>query len=192
METLSKSTAEAIVKWYDEIGQSNWGTWGNYPKLPVGASFHSFDTCHLRIKLDSPMKFGNQTFKFIADSRKVPGVGNSGVVSIYELRNFILSDEEKREKRLESMRNQWNRANDIKIENDKFNALSTSDKSTIEALKSEYAQILGTPNSKKRRAELDSELAKYPKFTEILPHMKWMNEALEYPTADAYANAMVA
>lgn len=81
---LSISDVKAILNWYALEGTSNWGTWGNYPKLPIGASYNSFDTCHLRITLNGTATFKGEEFNCISDGRRVPGK-NLEVITINTL-----------------------------------------------------------------------------------------------------------
>jgi hypothetical protein len=76
MKTLTKEEALALVKWYETVGVLNWGVWSDYPRLTVGASYHSFDTCHCRIKFDEDIMIDGDEYQGIADSRFVPGNGN--------------------------------------------------------------------------------------------------------------------
>jgi len=73
-----------ILNWYALEGQFNWGTWDNYPNLPIGASYKSFDTCHLRIILKGIATFKGKTFNCIADGHNVPGI-NLEVITINTL-----------------------------------------------------------------------------------------------------------
>lgn len=68
-----------ILNWYALEGQGNWGTWGKYPSLPVGASYHSFDTCHLRLTFDKLVSFGGNEFNCVTNGRKVPGNGLASI-----------------------------------------------------------------------------------------------------------------
>lgn len=81
---LTLENVTDILNWYALEGSVNWGTWGNYPNLPVSASYHSFDTCHLRIKLEKMVSFKGHVFNCIADGRRVPG-SNLKTISIYAL-----------------------------------------------------------------------------------------------------------
>ena len=81
---LTIANVTEILNWYVLEGQSNWGTWGNYPNLPIGASYNSFDICHLRITLKGTATFKGETFNCIADGRKVPG-SNLEVITINTL-----------------------------------------------------------------------------------------------------------
>lgn len=70
---LTIANVTSILNWYALECSENWGTWGRYPSLPVGASYDSFDTCHLRITFTSNVSFNGESFNCIADRRHVPG-----------------------------------------------------------------------------------------------------------------------
>ena len=78
MTTLTETQATAIINWYDTIGTRNWGTWGNYPSIGVGASYHSFENCPCRIKFDTLIEIDGHAYQGIADVRNqlVPGAGD--------------------------------------------------------------------------------------------------------------------
>lgn len=81
---LTTANVTNILNWYALEGQGNWGTWGKYPSLPVGANYHSFDTCHLCLTFDKMVTFGGNEFNCITDGRNAPGK-NLITISISEL-----------------------------------------------------------------------------------------------------------
>jgi hypothetical protein len=189
MKTLSKEHAKAILNWYDSEGKQNWGTWSNYPVLPVGASYSSFDTCHLRILFDEKLQLETgEIFNCIADSRREPGKNVKGIVDIYDLRNYIIPPDELKKKQYTE---QWKRADQIREENETFNALPKETKDLIQNLLIELDAIKGEPSSRKRRSEIERELQKYPR-----PHFlensweQWIKEAWNFSLDEYIAHKM--
>jgi hypothetical protein len=86
---LSLENAKDILNWYAIEGQSNWGVWGNYPSVPVGASYDSFENCRLRILFDNDVEFEGTVFNCIATSRFVPGKKVNNVISPAFLRDLV-------------------------------------------------------------------------------------------------------
>lgn len=67
--TLTKEQGIAIINWYETVGQSNWGVWGNYPSLPVGASYLSYDTVACQINLDQKIEIDGDKYNCITTGR---------------------------------------------------------------------------------------------------------------------------
>lgn len=89
MKELTQKNVEDIINWYYDTGVGNWGTWKDYPTLPVAATYHSFDTCHFRAVLSEKVSFDGSTFNCITDSRKVPGEGLTPI-SIHALKRALI------------------------------------------------------------------------------------------------------
>ncbi len=98
--TLSKENAIAIIRWYESKSE-NWGSWGNYPTLPVGASYLQYEDCECIIKLDCRVSLAdgeNENFKYITSGsgRNTPGVKEADdYISFYSLKNWCLPEEAK-------------------------------------------------------------------------------------------------
>lgn len=84
MKKLELKHLELIIDWMNEEGIHNWGSWGHYPALPIGASYHSFDTCQVRIKLDEVIELPNgELCDMIIKGRPVGKCSNP--ISIFEI-----------------------------------------------------------------------------------------------------------
>lgn len=99
--TLSKEQAIAIVRW-NEAKSENWGCWGNYPSLPVGASYLQYDNTKCVIKLSGRLTLNdgeNENFKYITSGGgNTPGVKNGeDYISFYSLKSWCLPEEVKSE-----------------------------------------------------------------------------------------------
>lgn len=66
---LTREQAINLLAWYQTEGASNFGTWSNYPNLPVGAQYLSYDVCRVHVQLDSPIEVKGNTYNCIATSR---------------------------------------------------------------------------------------------------------------------------
>lgn len=192
MRVFTKEHAKLVLDWYDKEGQCNWGGWGHYPKLPSSARYHSFEDCHLRILFDDDLQLENaeedETFNCISDSRRVPGKQVHDVVSIYQLRDYILSDEEKLLKRIEGWKSDWKRTNDLKIQQEQYEKQSDDIKNIIAELQKEHTNILGTVGSKAKRKEIELELSKYIMPFEVQSWTIWITKAWEFNNEEEYVN----
>jgi len=86
MTQLTIKNATDILNWYALEGSSNWGVWGNYPTLPVGASYHSFDNCHLRLLLSQDVEFGGEVFNCIIAGGRPSGSKVREVITLTKLK----------------------------------------------------------------------------------------------------------
>lgn len=73
MKTLTKENAQALITWFENEGQSNWGTWGNYPTLPVGATYLQYDTNACQINFDQTVEINGGAINCISVSRHTVG-----------------------------------------------------------------------------------------------------------------------
>jgi len=67
---LSKEQGIAIIRWYDSKSE-NWGSWGNYPVLGLGASYLQYDTNPCQINLDIPVMINGEKYNCISCGRSV-------------------------------------------------------------------------------------------------------------------------
>lgn len=86
--SLSKELATEIINWYNQNGNTNWGDWSNYPKLPVGAKYLQYDDNPCVIKLDQPLSIAGTEFlgfKYIATNWRCPGAKNAEDVITFDV-----------------------------------------------------------------------------------------------------------
>lgn len=188
MKTLSKEAAKNILDWYNTTGKSNWGTWGNYPKLNVGASYHSFDVCHCRILLDETVQLDDEdktTFNCISDGRRVPGAKVKNYIDFSDLADYLKTPEEKNNELFEGYGRDYDRAKEKQKEEIEYNAQSHEDKLIVETLLNEIQLNRNKPNSGKRRNEIQIELRKY-KQPAFIQENHWMRKAWAFETKEAY------
>jgi hypothetical protein len=196
MKQLTKEAAKNILSWYDSIGANNWGVWHSYPAIGTGASYSSFDNCHLRIMLDEIMQMdgSEDTFNCISDSRRVPGKKVKGIASIYDLREYILTADEKNEKLKDGWVSDWNRAKKMQADQLAYEGQNDEDKAAIAEINGKIAAIAGTPNSKKPKMELEKLLLVYK--TPAIPFGgwagHWMEKAASFATPEEYIAYMSA
>ena len=105
---LSKEQAIGIINWYDSKNP-NWGSWGNYPTLPVGASYLQYDIVDCVIKLKEPLSLNdgeNECFKFITSGHyNTPGVKKgSDYITFYDLKAWAMPEVVKAEYELQSLK----------------------------------------------------------------------------------------
>lgn len=185
MKILTKTGAANLIKWYDEYGVNNWGGWTNYPDLPTGASYHSFDNCQCRIKLDELLTLeSGEEFDVIADGRRIPGKYKASI-SIYELRDYIKTDEEKITEKIEGWGRDYERAVEQKNEEKKWLTLSDADKLWVQKLDESFLKIAGKPKSKFFRKIYEQECFKFPAKI-ILDENHWMSVAANFKTKEDY------
>lgn len=60
-----------LIVWFKTEGQGNWGGWGNYPDLPVSASYLQYDSNQCQVNLTPGIEIGNELFNCISNSRPV-------------------------------------------------------------------------------------------------------------------------
>jgi hypothetical protein len=94
MTNLNRNEAIAILVWFAKFGNTNWGTWGKYPKLPVGASYLSYDTNPCQINLSSPVTIDGENYNCITKGRPV-GAKWSNAISFFDLQEkYNITDSE--------------------------------------------------------------------------------------------------
>lgn len=71
MKTLTKQNAVDILVWYFTEGQGNWGGWGKYPSLPVGASYQQYESNPVQINFTEIVSIGEANFNCISKKRSV-------------------------------------------------------------------------------------------------------------------------
>jgi hypothetical protein len=190
MKQLTKEAAKNILSWYDSIGANNWGGWHSYPSIGTDASYASFEDCHLRIMLDETMQMdgADDNFNCISDSRRVPGKKVKGIASIQDLRDYVLTADEKNEKLKEAWVSDWSRAKKMQADQLAFEGQSDEEKSVIADINGKIAAIAGTPNSKKPKIELEKLLLPYKlpaiPFAGWAGH--WMEKAASFATSEEY------
>ncbi len=92
MTNLSIQNVKDILNWYALEGSYNWGIWGNYPTLPTGASYHSYDNCHLRLLLDQDVEFGGEVFNCIIDGGRPSGNNVREITTLSALKGICESN----------------------------------------------------------------------------------------------------
>jgi hypothetical protein len=188
MKVLSKENAKKIIDWYDLEGMHNWGGWGRYPDISIRASYNSFEDCHCRITFAEiiTLEDESENFDTIADSRINPGE-NRGYILISELREYILTDNERMEALKTGWRNEWNRAKTLQTTQAAYEAQPADVKRKIESLQNNIRAIFGQPGSRKLRKETELLLSQYILPIEYL-HSDWIIQALNYDTVEDYLN----
>lgn len=185
MKNFTKEHATDLLNWFEKEGQDNWGTWGNYPQLPAGASYASFDDCHCRVMLDEVLMLEDGTkFNCIATGRRIPGK-NKGAIHFSDLKGIIKGVEMVR---YEGYQHDWERAQVLKAQQIAYEAQSESDKQIIFTLNAEFLALKGTANSRKRTGELTVELLKFVQPVVLQPWSSWILEAQKFDSAIAYAD----
>lgn len=182
---LSRENAKSLVNWYNTEGQSNWGVWGNYPSLPVGASYNSFDTCLCRILFDKDVfvEGSDEVFNCIATSRKVPGSKVKNSIGFETLLELSKSDEEKFLTTVNGWRSDYKRAKEVFQMLQAYNNQPNEIKERIKFLHARLLEINGKPNSKAERMEIDKELSNYIPLT-TLSDDHWMLKAIKFVEED--------
>lgn len=84
---LTRQEVLSILVWRATDGRGNWGGWGKYPRLQVGASYLQYDTNPCQINLSKNIYVCGDTYNCITDGTPV---GSKWIYSISfgRLQNF--------------------------------------------------------------------------------------------------------
>lgn len=106
MIPLNRQHALALLVWRATEGSRNWGGWGEYPDLPVDASYLSYDTNPCQINLAKPVTVEGRDYNCITSGRPV-GKKWSRPISFERLKEvFSITDEEISNKIAENEKNE--------------------------------------------------------------------------------------
>lgn len=113
--SLTKEAAIEVIKWYNENGTANWGSWSNYPKLPVGAEYLQYDHNACVIKLDHPLSIPGTEhlgFKYIATNWRCQGAKKANdvitfaVLEAWCMPEAVAARNDQRNKAIKAMRDE--------------------------------------------------------------------------------------
>jgi len=90
MKNLSKQNAIDLINWFETTGQKNWGVWGNYPSLPVGASYLSYDTNPCQINLSETISINGEEYNCISNNRHTVGKKWNKTISFEDLKDWAI------------------------------------------------------------------------------------------------------
>lgn len=94
MTNLNRNQVLALLVWKATIGTGNWGGWGKYPSLPVGASYRQYATNQCQINLDKAVMVDGKGYNCITNGRPV-GAKWDRPIGFGDLQAaFAISDEE--------------------------------------------------------------------------------------------------
>lgn len=176
-----------LYNWIKSHEDSNWGSWGNYPKVPGHPKFLQYDNAPVVVKFDQTVEFYNyrtgQTMhtRYISASRRCPGGGSDFVLA-----SQIAPEDVVKDSKYQGAIHDYNRAKLAQATKTIWDSSREYERAQVNGIHEELESIKGTPNSKDRRNELEAKLLKLIRKPRLMT--SWMLEALEFDSADDYAN----
>ena len=191
MKTLSKEQARSLFNWIEQNQLSNWGVWGNYPDLPVSASYNQYDNAQLVIKLHQPLLIDGEKANYIIgeNSRHAPGKGH--MVHYNKLKLIFQTEDEKLADKVISWKKDYKHA--MSALDNFMNAINMSDEDLAEIaiIDDQFTAIdnsEGTTSKQRRKMRRPLELMrmKYPCICKINSWSGWMTDAMRFDSEQEY------
>lgn len=73
MKTLSTNQALQLATWISTHRDTNWGTWGDYPALPVAATYLSYDVNPMQVNFAETILICEDEVNVLTHSRRAVG-----------------------------------------------------------------------------------------------------------------------